>query len=121
MSVIANCHCGGTTIELPHLPTEAGTCNCTFCARRAAPMAAYRLEQIRFISTEGDTDYAPSGMNHHHFCARCGTSTYSITPDWSLGDTAPPEARRFSINIGMFDDLDPSTVKVSQVDGRHLW
>ena len=84
-------------------------------------MAAYPLAELTFLSVEGDTDYSTAGINHQHFCARCGTSTYSLTPDWSLGDTEPPDALRFSINIGMFDDLGPATVEVQHWDGRHLW
>jgi hypothetical protein len=132
MPLIATCHCGATKIELPEQPTEAKSCNCTFCARTGAIWAYYKPDQLKFVARGGETDYAPSGMNHHYFCATCGMHTWGDNPDWASmynsdgspknGDAnAMPTERLYQVNLNLVDDLDWSKVVVEPLDGRNTW
>ena len=56
----------------------------------------------------------------HNFCAACGCTTYTETPDWSTGkpDFDNP---KISINARLFDDFDLDKVEVVVIDGKNLW
>lgn len=133
MSLIASCHCGATRIELPRQPTEAKTCNCTYCARTGAVWAYYKPDELTFLSREEERSYSTAPEVHqHHFCGRCGMQTWGDSPDWSSAyndDGTPkegtgstiPTARSFGLNLRLVDGLDWSKVKVEEMDGRNNW
>lgn len=121
MTLIATCHCGDTRLELPGPPSEATSCNCSFCSKTGGLWAHYKPGEIKVLQEFSEAVYSASGFNQHHFCGRCGCSTYGISPDWQLGDTAPPEAKKWAINIRLIDDFDMATVPVGTIDGRNLW
>lgn len=119
MSLIASCHCGGTRIELPRQPTEAKTCNCTYCARTGAVWAYYKPGELTFLSREDERSYSTAPEIHqHHFCGRCGMQTWGDSPDWSSAynaDGAP------GLNLRLVEGLDWSGVSVEEMDGRNNW
>lgn len=133
MSLFATCHCGATRIELPAQPTEAKSCNCSFCARTGAVWAYYRPGELNFVSREAEASYSASGnMNAHHFCSRCGMHTWGDSPDWASlynADGSPkdgvaggmPTERIFAVNLNLIDDLDWALVTVEAMDGRNNW
>lgn len=122
MTIVATCHCGGTRIELPEAPVRATACTCTYCTKSGGLWAYYAPERPRIVADEFGAVYSASGgINQHHFCSRCGCSTYGISPDWSLGDTAIPEAKKFAINAKLLDDFELAALTVETIDGRNLW
>ena len=132
MTLTATCHCGDTTITLSRRPETAKSCNCSFCARTGAIWAYYSSDEITVEATEERT-YAPTGLNRHHFCGRCGMQTWGESPDWASAynnDGTPkpgfqpgtvPEAKIAGVNLRLIDGLDWSTVEVETVDGRNSW
>ncbi len=116
MTAIATCHCGGTRIEIDQAPTRVTRCTCTFCSKSGALWAYYRPEDPRIVSDEHTAMYSASdGINRHHFCARCGCRTYSLSPDWSLpmpDDSTMPEVQRIAINARLLDDVDVASLEV---------
>ena len=133
MPLIATCHCGATKIELPHPPTQAKECNCTYCARTGAVWGYYQVGDMNFLSQRDEKVYSASdGMNLHHFCGTCGMQTWGDSPDWASmynndgtsknGDpNAFPTARTYAINLRLIDDLNWSTIAVEKIDGRSSW
>lgn len=132
MSLTASCHCGATRITLPRLPTEAKTCNCSFCARTGAVWAYFEEGELDVAVSDTDTIYSASGgMNQHHFCNRCGIHTWGSSPDWASAynaDGTPngepgvvPTKRTYAINLNTIDDLDWSKVTIEKMDGRANW
>lgn len=132
MSLIASCHCGGIRIQLPVHPTEAKSCNCTYCARAGAVWAYYVPQELVFVTRTSEATYASGGMNRHHFCSVCGMQVWGDSPDWASlynsdgtpknGDTnALPTERIYAVNLNMVDDLDWSQVRVEKLDGRNSW
>jgi hypothetical protein len=133
MTIHLSCHCGGTKIELPHPPTSAKTCNCTFCAKSGAIWGYYAPGEVRIVAAAHDGVYSASNeMNLHHFCARCGGQTYGDSPDWASiynadgtlkdGASGPiPTARTFGVNMRLADDFDIALLEVEAVDGRSNW
>lgn len=133
MTLTATCHCGDTKIELPYPPTEAKQCNCTFCFKTGAIWSYYPPSEVAIRSDTGDKVYSASGgINQHHFCGRCGISSWGDSPDWASvynADGTPkngdpnsfPETRIVGVNIRLIDDLDIAMVRIEQVDGRNSW
>lgn len=133
MTVSASCHCGAVTVEVPKAPTEATRCNCTYCQRTGALWAYYPADDLKVTATAALGDYAPTGLNHHHFCANCGGNTHGISPDWNSAynaDGTPkdgyvagtvPEERIGAVNLNMVQDIDLTTIAIHEVDGRNNW
>jgi hypothetical protein len=132
MPIIASCHCGATRIALPAQPTYGGSCNCTYCARAGAVWGYYKTGELEFLSRDGEATYAPSELNQHHFCSKCGMQTWGESPDWGSlynADGTPkngesdqmPTDRIFVVNLNLIDDLDWSLIKVEKMDGRNGW
>jgi hypothetical protein len=134
MSLTATCHCGATRIQLPTHPTEAKSCNCSYCARTGAVWAYYRPDELTFVAREAEATYAvDERLNQHHFCGKCGMQTWGSSPDWSAafnndgtpkngGDgTTVPTERIYAVNLNLVDDLDWSRVAVERMDGRNNW
>lgn len=127
------CHCGAIRIEVPDAPTEAARCNCTFCHRTGAIWAYYPAKDLAVTAIGPVGDYAPSLVNHHHFCASCGGNTHGIAPDWLSaydpdGNPRPgyepgtvPEGRIGAINLRMDPDFDLSSIQIKDMDGRNNW
>jgi hypothetical protein len=122
MTITLSCHCGGTRIELPEAPTAATLCTCSYCTKSGGLWAYYAPEAPRIVSATHSTLYAPSEINEHYFCSKCGCTTHGISPDWSLADTEIPEKKKFSINVKLLDDYALyRTLPVTEIDGRNLW
>jgi hypothetical protein len=133
MSLIASCHCGATRIELPDHPSEAGSCNCSYCSRAGAVWAYYRPGELRFLSREGERMYSTSPeMHQHYFCGTCGMQSWGESPDWGSmynddgtpknGDaSAIPTDRKQAVNLKLVDGLDWSRIAVAELDGRNNW
>lgn len=132
MSLIATCHCGATRIALPHMPTEAKSCNCSFCQRTGAVWAYFEEGELEFAALEGDKTYSASGgLNQHHFCSNCGIHTWGSSPDWASAynaDGTPkgepgaiPSRRSYAVNLNAVDELDWSGIKIEKMDGRNNW
>ncbi|HEY9013022.1 MAG TPA: GFA family protein, partial [Devosia sp.] len=76
-TTIASCHCGGTRIELPEAPVHATQCTCTYCTKSGGIWAYYDVGGPRILSDTHGAIYSPTTPLHeHHFCARCGCTTY---------------------------------------------
>ena len=123
MTVIASCHCGGTLIELPTPPTAATQCTCTYCTKSGGLWAYYEVDGPRIVKEEHGAIYSPTTPLHeHHFCTRCGCTTYGTSPDYSLEDTEIPEKRKFAVNVKLLDDYPLyRSLPLSEIDGRNLW
>jgi hypothetical protein len=133
MSVTATCHCGQTRIELPHLPTWAKECNCSFCHRTGAVWGYFGEGELKMLSATAEKTYSASGgMNLHHFCANCGIQTWGDSPDWASmynSDGTPkngdpnsfPTARTYAVNLRLVDELDLSSLVIEKMDGRKSW
>lgn len=123
MTITLSCHCGGTRIELPHAPEHATQCTCTYCLKSGGLWAYYEVDGPRIVADENDRVYSPTTPLHeHHFCARCGCTTYGISPAYTLEDEGIPEKKKLAVNVKLLDDFALyRALPVSEIDGRNLW
>lgn len=56
----------------------------------------------------------------HNFCAVCGCTSYTETPDFSTGE-ANFDNPKISINSRLFDDFDLDAIEHVVIDGKNLW
>lgn len=122
-TITASCHCGGTRIELPEAPAGATRCTCSYCTKSGGLWAYYEVDAPRILSDTHGAVYSPTTPLHaHHFCARCGCTTYGTSPDYSLDDTEVPEKQKFAVNVQLLDDYALyRSLPVEEIDGRNLW
>jgi pimeloyl-ACP methyl ester carboxylesterase len=91
--------------------------------RRVRGGAYYDVGAPRIVSDTFGAVYSPvSPLHEHHFCTRCGCTTYGVSPDYSLEDTAVPERKKMAINVKILDDYELlQSLPVNVIDGRNLW
>ena len=122
MTIKGSCHCGDTQFEVSEVPASVTRCTCSLCSKRGALWAYYMPAQFRLTTpVEKVATYRwGSRTVKHHFCASCGCSTYSESPDWSSGkpDFDNP---RVGVNSRLLDDFDFGAVPVEVIDGKNLW
>jgi hypothetical protein len=123
MTIIATCHCGGTKLELPHAPRHATQCSCTYCTKSGGLWAYYEVDEVKITADANDRIYSPSSPLHeHHFCSKCGCTTYGIAPDYSLDDTEMPTKKKLGVNVKLLEDFALlKSLWVEEIDGRNLW
>ncbi len=119
MTHTLTCVCGGTWIEVGALPLWLAECNCSYCSKKGSIWGHYPPSQVRFVSETAPGIWKPN-LNEHHFCARCGTTTHAITPNWQA---AGPDAEQtqVSLNMRMLDDGDLAGIPVEHIDGKAGW
>jgi len=121
MTIKGSCHCKATTFEVSYAPENVTHCTCSFCSKRGALWAYYTPADVKILTDTAHATYQwGSKTVKHNFCATCGCTTYTETPDWSTGkpDFDNPKV---SINSRLFDDFDLDKVEVVVIDGKNLW
>jgi hypothetical protein len=109
-----SCHCKALQFELDSEPITTGiSCNCSICSRRGLVMSSRYYPRAAFHRLDGLDALAlymfGDRMVHHYFCRTCGV--YPL----SDATTAPGEYR---VNLGCVDELDPSTLAITHIDGK---
>jgi hypothetical protein len=121
MSISGSCHCGATRFTVSKAPTEALACNCSYCSKSGGLWAYYTPEEFSAETPHRDKVYSKTGYNQHHFCPECGCQTYGISPEWSLDGKHDLDKVKVGINIRLLDDVDLAAIRITKIDGRHLW
>jgi len=122
MTLTGSCHCGRTKFEAVAAPASVTQCTCTYCSKSGALWAYYTPAEFRLTTPREDvaTYRWRTQTVAHHFCATCGCTTYSESPDWSKGEP-DFDHPRIGINARLFNDFDLAAVPVTVIDGRNLW
>lgn len=108
-----SCHCGRIAYEVEGVLEEVIECNCSHCARKGYLLWFVPRDKVS-LSTPEDQLATYTFNKHviqHHFCSNCGCAPFGF------GDN-PKAGRMAAINVRCLEDIDRSTLKVVQVDGR---
>ena len=110
-----SCHCGKVSYEVKTELEQVIACNCSMCQRKGHLLAFVTPDKFNLLSGEGGlTDYQFNKMNIHHlFCSTCGVSSFARG---KKRDGSP----MIAINARCLEGVEPSALKVTQVDGRSL-
>jgi hypothetical protein len=114
-SYTGSCHCGAVRYHATaDLSTPVIACNCSICSRAGwlltfVPASDFTLER-------GDdhlTDYQFAAHHVHHvFCKVCGVRAFSHGPNPKTGSDT------YAVNVRCLDDVDPTSLTVTNFDGR---
>jgi hypothetical protein len=110
------CHCGAVRFEADmDLSGTAITCNCSMCSKMGSVLAFVPATQFRLLSgDEALTDYQfNKKVIHHLFCSKCGIRSFARG---AMPDGTPVAA----VNLRCVDDVDVSTLKTHQYDGKSV-
>ena len=108
------CHCTAVRFEILELPAWVLDCNCTLCRRYGAIWAYPKPDSVKFVSGAEATHTYSWGdrVLAFHRCKECGCLTHTMALDKD-----PP--RVFNINVRMIPTLDPTRVRLVQVNNGH--
>lgn len=108
------CHCGAIAFEVEGDLQSAIECNCSICSKRGALWWFVPRSQVHFSTPETHLATYQFGKKKikHHFCATCGCAP--------LGTGSHNGVEMASINVRCLENVDLSTLKIKQVDGRSL-
>ncbi len=129
MPIIGSCHCGSTQFEIDFAPDVATKCTCSFCSKRGALWGYCDPSQFRLNSpTEHSIQYSATNAEHRHYhCGRCGCTTFSDNPDYSMYGTEGDgvgfdvSRRKISVNLRCLDGFDVDALPIDVIDGKNLW
>ncbi|ANJ59463.1 aldehyde-activating protein [Pseudomonas silesiensis] len=98
----ASCHCGAVVLEI-HLPAglpQPHRCDCSFCKRKGAIVAAVPATDLKVIRGQAVLRKYQFGRQvaEHFFCGICGIYTHHRR------STNPNE---FGFNIGCMEGVNP--------------
>jgi len=110
--IIASCHCGGVTIELPRKPDYVNECNCSLCTKLGSRCVYFRSDELRIEGSFDDYVRADidEPMIRFRRCANCGFWTH-----WELLSEPPHD--RMGVNARLLDPAALEGVEVRPVDG----
>ena len=109
------CHCGKVRFEVKADVSQAMSCNCSICSKGGALLAFVGKDQFKLLSGEealSDYQFGKKKI-HHRFCQSCGLRSFA-------SGVAPDGSEMFAINLRCVDDIDLSSLKISEYDGKSL-
>jgi hypothetical protein len=110
-----SCHCGKVRYEVEGEIGEVTECNCSICRRHGYLLCFVPREKLHLKTP--DSDLATYTFNKHRikhrFCPACGSATFGEGSD-SKGN------KMAAINVRCLEDVELSTLKIKQFDGRSL-
>ncbi len=107
------CHCGAVSYEVTADVKDAITCNCSICTMRGHVLSFTPADKFTLLSGEDNlTDYQfGSRTVHHLFCKTCGVNSFGA-------GTMPDGTEMRAINLRCLEDLDMSSLKITEVNGK---
>lgn len=115
MKYTGSCHCGNAKFTAEGEIDQVIECNCSHCGRKGfllwfIPIDKFKLETPKTALTEYTFN---THKIKHQFCPICGVEAFAYGKDPASGaDTA-------AINVRCLEDIDLSTLKRYQYDGKH--
>ena len=109
------CHCGAVKYRVTASFENAIVCNCSICSKTGSKLAFAPAARFELVSGEGAlTDYQFGKKRIHHlFCSRCGIRSFARAK-------GPDGTDMVAVNLNCVEGLDPSKVKLREVDGRSV-
>ena len=114
MPIHGGCHCGALSFDCDIDPTQATTCNCSICRRKASVMHFVEGDQVRLTAPPEATGIYHFARHRiaHHFCKICG-----IAP-WSKVDL-PDGTTKIALNLRA-SDVPFAHLPLTEFDGAAL-
>ena len=110
-----SCHCGKIAFEVEGDLQQVTQCNCSICTKRGSLIWFVPRASLHLSTSEGDISTYTFNTHKikHRFCNVCGCAPF--------GEGISPKGEAMAaINVRCLEDVDLSTLKVNDFDGRKL-
>jgi hypothetical protein len=109
-----SCHCGRVAYQVDGEIAKAIACNCSICQRKGSLLWFVPRDKFTLLTPpENEKSYL---FNKHHiehrFCTECGIHSYASGNDAKGNPMA-------AINVRCLENIDLSTIPVTNFDGRN--
>jgi len=113
MSYNGSSHCGRISYTVEGAIEQAIACNCSHCRRKGYLLWFVPRKNLKLQTPEKNLSTYKFNKHviAHHFCDACGCAPFGIGRDPKGNETA-------AINVRCLQDVEPSELKIVQVDGR---
>jgi hypothetical protein len=114
MSHKGSCHCGQVRYEVEGEIESAMECNCSICSRKGYMLWFVPRTALKLLTPpEALSTYTfNKHVIKHQFCRGCGCATF--------GFAASNGVEMAAINVRCLEDVELTTLKRTQYDGRSL-
>jgi hypothetical protein len=114
--VVGSCHCGAVTLELPHLPDRATSCNCSLCRRLGSVWAYFDFGTVKVSGhPENTSEYIQGDRTLRTIrCKTCGCATHWEPLNAESG-------ARHGVNLRNFPPALLESVRIRRFDGADTW
>ncbi|HEX8591297.1 MAG TPA: GFA family protein [Candidatus Paceibacterota bacterium] len=104
------CHCGAVKFEVETDLAKVIECNCSHCSKKGLVLTFVPRDKFTLLSSEDMLMeyFFNKKAIRHLFCRVCGVQSYAD------GVTHPHTA----INVRCLDDVDVSSLSITQVNGK---
>lgn len=112
----ASCHCGAVILEI-HLPDGVPAphrCDCSFCKRKGAIVAAVSATDLKLVRGEAALIKYQFGdrVAEHFFCGNCGIYTHHRRSS---------NPREFGFNVACLEGINPYDLDDVPVEDGGDW
>jgi len=104
-----SCHCGAVTVEVPRLPAQVTSCNCSICGRLGTLWGYYAPAEVSIVGPTATYAWGDRTIDFHR-CVTCGCATH-----WSPRENRAQD--RMGVNIRLFGNDALAQVQVRRLDG----
>lgn len=110
-----SCHCGKIRYTVEGEIGEVTECNCSICRRRGHLLWFVPYDKLHLETPDSELSTYTFNTHRikHRFCPSCGSATFGEGADTKGNVMA-------AINVRCLEDVDLSTLKIRQFDGRKL-
>lgn len=110
------CHCGAVAYQIPRLPEQVTSCNCSICQRLGTICAYFRPDEVIIRPASGATDIYVWGdkMIEFHRCKICGVHTHWLPTELGV-------AGRMAVNARLLPSEVFAALKIRRFDGARTW
>jgi hypothetical protein len=116
MAFQGSCHCGAVKFSVDaEIPTEAMSCNCSICRRKAMLMAFFPIAKFKLSQGEGALQSYQFNKHRlsHWFCKTCGIHTFA-------GGIGPDGNEMRAVNLRCVPEASLDALKIQQFDGASV-
>lgn len=115
MSYHGGCHCGKIAFDVDGDIDRVTECNCSICSKRGYLLWFVPRDRLHLNVPESELSAYTFNAHRirHCFCPVCGVAPFGLGSDGKGNLIA-------AMNVRCLEGVDPSTLAVTQFDGRSL-
>jgi hypothetical protein len=107
-----SCHCGAVRVEIPSVPAQLTSCNCSICRRLGTLWCYFAPAEVKVTGATETYQWGDRTLDLHR-CTVCGCVTH-----WTPVD---PTMERMGVHARLMDPSVIANVRIRRFDGADTW